>query len=150
MGDGVLFLWDCAGLTEQAICAIPEIAMNTCFLYAREFLPKISYSVTDPPPKLRCGLARGKVFSVGAGHDFVGPSINMASRLQKVSLIRIAFPRRGFNADKYMNEHMRSHFVLKKIAVRGIGANELVFVERGDLEALPDAEKTQFHEPYEA
>jgi class 3 adenylate cyclase len=148
VGDGVLFLWDCSGLSEQAIWGIPEVAIGTCYLYRNEFLPRISRTVSDPPTDLRCGLARGKVFSVGDGNDFVGPCINMAARLQKLSLLNIAFARRGFN-DKYMNEHMRSHFVVKKVAVRGIGENELVFVEKNNFEALPEGEKKLFREPDE-
>jgi class 3 adenylate cyclase len=149
MGDGVLFLWDTAGLTEQAICSIPMIAIQICAGYAVEFLPTISFSVSDPPSELRCGIARGKVFSVGNGQDFVGPCINMASRLQKLSLISMAFSRRGFNADKHMDKHMRGHFVLKKVAVRGIGEGELVYVDRSDYERLPDEEKALFSEPDE-
>ena len=38
--------------------------------------------VSEPPPVLRCGLARGTVFSVGNRSDFVGSCINMAARLQ--------------------------------------------------------------------
>jgi class 3 adenylate cyclase len=148
MGDGVLFLWDCAGLSEEAIWGIPEIAIATCHQYRYEFLPKISRTVSDPPTRLRCGLATGKVFSVGDGNDFVGPCINMAARLQKLSLLPIAFARRGFN-EKYMNEHMRSHFVVKKVAVRGIGENELVYVEKNNFDALPANEKKLFREPDE-
>lgn len=70
----------------------------------------------------------------------------MAARLQKISLIKIAFARRGF-PEKEMNDHMRRHFVLKKVAVRGIGDHELVFVEKSDYEQLPETEAKLFVEP---
>lgn len=58
LGDGVLFLWDCAGLTDRAIWSIPEMVMQICYRYEYKFLPGISRTVSDPPPALRCGLAQ--------------------------------------------------------------------------------------------
>lgn len=149
MGDGVLFLWDAAGLTDQAICSIPSVAIQICSWYELQFLPTISFEVTDPPSRLRCGIARGKVFSVGNGEDFVGPCINLASRLQKLSSISMAFARRGFKADKYMDEHMRNHFALKKVAIRGVGEHELVYIDKAEFEELSDEERELFREPDE-
>lgn len=149
MGDGVLFLWDTKNLTNETICSVPSVMMQICSAYELDFLPKIAFDVSDPPTALRCGIARGKVFSVGNGQDFVGPCINMASRLQKTSLISIAFSRRGFPADKYMDPHMRGHFVRKKVAVRGIGDHELVYVDKDDYEHLPETEKGLFTDPDE-
>jgi class 3 adenylate cyclase len=146
MGDGVLFLWNVGDLTNNAICAIPAVALQICASYRLRFLPKISLKVTDPPETLRCGLARGKVYAVGKGEDFVGPCINMAMRLQKLSF-RVAFSRRGFNADEYMDKHMRGHFVLKKVVIRGIGANELIYLSKSDFESLPPSERVLFKEP---
>lgn len=147
MGDGVLFLWDASRLTEKALCSIPAIALDVCATYHLEFLPKIALSVADPPKNLRCGIARGKVFSVGNGEDFVGPCINMASRLQKLASINIAFSRRGFNADKFMDEHKRTHFVLKKVSVRGIGDGELVYLDKTSFDELDERDRALFVDP---
>lgn len=149
MGDGVLFLWNASELNEHTICSIPAVLMQVCASYELEFLPKICFNVADPPETLRCGIARGKIFSVGNGTDFVGPCINMASRLQKLSSIKIAFSRRGFNADKFMDPHMRSHFVLKKVSIRGIGDNELVYLNKYEFDHLDADEKDLFEEPDE-
>lgn len=149
MGDGMLFLWNTSGLTEQTICSVPAILMQVCASYELEFLPKIAFTVADPPEMLRCGIARGKVFSVGNGNDFVGPCINMASRLQKLGAMQIAFSRRGFNADKFMDAHMRGHFVLKMAPIREIGENELVYIDKDHFDNLPDGEKALFEEPDE-
>jgi class 3 adenylate cyclase len=149
MGDGVLFLWDAARLSEKTICSIPAIMTDVCATYYLEFLPRISRKVADPPANLRCGIARGKVFSVGNGNDFVGPCINMASRLQKLGSIHVAFSRRGFNADDFMDAHKRTHFVLKKVSVRGIGENELVYVDRESYDGLDEKESQLFEEPDE-
>jgi class 3 adenylate cyclase len=149
LGDGVLFLWDASKITEKAICSIPTLGLQVSARYYLEFLPKISFEVVDPPQVLRCGIARGKVLSVGDGQDFVGPCINMASRLQKLSDIPVSFSRRGFNAEKHMNPHMRGHFLLKKVAVRGVGEHELVYVSKDEFEELPESEKSRFEDPAE-
>ena len=145
MGDGVLFLWNTKDLPAQTICAIPAIMLQVCAAYDLDFLPKIAQGVTDPPETLRCGIARGKVFSVGNGDDFVGPCINMASRLQHIS-VQVAFARRGFNADKFMDAHVRSHFLLKRVSIRGIGENELVYIDRLADSGLKKREQKVFHD----
>ena len=45
----------------------------------------------EPPNKLRCGIARGNVFPIGNGCNFVGPCINISARLQKFKGLSFAF-----------------------------------------------------------
>jgi class 3 adenylate cyclase len=147
MGDGVLFLWDVSDLPESAISNVPGLLLGVLSAYETDFVPRVTASVSNAPSRLRCGVARGKVFSVGAGHDFVGPCINIAARLQKVSSLSFALSRRGFDAERSMSPAMRQALILKKTRIRGIGDDELVWIDREEFEALPAAETSDLREP---
>jgi hypothetical protein len=147
MGDGVLFLWDSAGMEDWAAVNIPIMGRNTCLAYQSEFYPMVKRRVSDAPGRLRVGIARGRVFSVGGGTDFVGPSINIASRLQKIgSTISFSFAKRGFNTEDFMADR-KVNYVLRAVSIRGIGDNELVYVEQRELDQLPEDEQSLFREP---
>jgi class 3 adenylate cyclase len=114
--------------------------------YESEFLPAVRHEVVEPPTKLRCGVARGYVYSVGDGSDFVGPCINVAARLQKLaSCLTCCFSRRGFDISRHYQAP--EHFVIKRTMIRGIGDNELVYVLKREFDLLPEAEKVLFSEP---
>jgi len=147
LGDGVLFLWNTNGMTETLNCKIVTTLYEICYAYRDNFYRRISMSVANPPRILRCGLARGRVFSVGNGKDFVGHCINTASRLQKLSLLTFCFPHRGFNVQECMSNGYRNNFVLKRITVRGVGENELVWVLKDEFEKLPEKSKEFFRTP---
>ncbi len=143
LGDGILFLWDCKNMGHVHLCNIIVSLRNICFRYKYEFYPNIIKIVNAPPSTLRCGIARGKVFSVGNGEDFVGPCINIASRLQKLSLLNLCFSRRGFDIKKGMTETERENYVVKLVTIRGIG-DELVGVIKNEFDSLPKEEKALF------
>jgi class 3 adenylate cyclase len=130
-GDGVLFLWDVSDLEEPAVCNIPGLLIDLLVEYQRDFLPKVQRTVVSAPSALRCGIARGKVFSVGQGNDFVGPCMNIASRLQKVGHLTFAVSRRGFDADRHASPAVRQSLILKRLAIRDIGNDELVWLDSG-------------------
>jgi class 3 adenylate cyclase len=146
MGDGVLFLWDTTGYPSPVNENIVGMLYHSTLHYKKQFLPRIRAKVSIPPPTLRCGVARGRVFSVGNGSDFVGPCINLAARLQKLSILSFSFSRRGLNADELHEQH-RDRFILKRVAVRGIGDDELVYILRGEFDGLPPEEKALFQDP---
>ena len=143
-GDGVLFLWNIRGMNEKLVCKIVTTLYEICIAYRQEFYPKIRMAVDKPPITLRCGVARGRVFSVGNGKDYVGHCINIASRLQKLSLLTFCFPHRGFNIREYMDANYRKNFVQKRITIRGIGENELMWVLKEEFEKLPEKSKELF------
>lgn len=147
LGDGVLFLWNTLGMSGEEICNVVVSLYVICSRYVKIFLPEVKKTVTSPPNALRCGIARGTVFSVGNGEDYVGPCINIAARLQKLSLLSFCVSRRGFDFKKYMAEGYASRFVLKSTVLRGIGENELVWVPEKQFKALPEKEKTLFKNP---
>ena len=147
LGDGVLFLWDCNNMNGVENCNIVISLKNICDNYLNRFYPKIKKVVVDPPNILRCGVARGRVFSVGNGEDYVGPCINIASRLQKFSLLTFCFSRRGFDFDEDMIKKWASEFVVKSVSIRGIGENELICVLKSEFDNLPKKEKELFRAP---
>lgn len=147
LGDGVLFLWDTENMGGTEICNVVTSLKNICRHYVYDFYPIIRRQVVEPPNGLRCGIARGRVFSVGNGEDYVGPCINIASRLHKLSHITFCFPRRGFDIGRYMSKSESLKYLEKRVTITGIGENELVWVLKEELDNLPDEEKALFRKP---
>jgi len=144
LGDGLLLIWNARGMTEGQVCRIAATLYGICRAYRREFYPQMSMTVNKPPGILRCGVARGKVFSVGNGNDYVGHCINNASRLSRVGTLSFCFPHRGFQVREYMPAEYRQLFVPKYVSIRGVGDNELVWVAKEEFERLPDKNKELF------
>jgi class 3 adenylate cyclase len=134
-------------MSDNSLGNIVVSLLVVCEDYKSVFYPKIKKFVVDPPMGLRCGIARGKVFSVGDGNDYVGSCINIAARLQKLSLLTFCVSRRGFDFEKCMVPNAVKDYLLKAVSLRGIGANELVWVLRDEFNKLPDAEKGLFTNP---
>jgi len=147
LGDRVLFLWNARNMSGVAICNLLGLLQDICFHYIEKFYPEIRTQVAEAPKALRCGVARGKVYSVGNGQDYVGPCINMASRLQKFSNLTFCFSHRGFDIDKDMHENVRQFFVKKRVAIRGVGENEIVVLVKSEFASLPDEDRELFREP---
>jgi len=146
-GDGVLFLWDTKNMGGAEICNVVTSLWEIRSNYSQEFYPSIRRVVTNPPSFLRCGMSRGMVFSVGNGEDYVGPCINIAARLQKLSLLTFCFSRRGFDVEQHMPEETATKYALKVAPLRGIGEDELVWVRQEEFDGLPDKEKALFQSP---
>lgn len=143
MGDGLLFLWDTSELSDGEIADIVVSMDLICLKYKTEFVKEIDYDIVDIPQKLRCGIARGLIYSVGNGNDFVGPCINVSARLQKFNSLSFCFSRRGINP-KEMHEALHGDYLTKKVDIRGIGESELVCVKKADFEKLNSEEKKKF------
>ncbi len=146
-GDGVLFLWDARNMGGAEICNVITSLWEICGNYVRKFYPIIRKEVAQPPKVLRCGVSRGLVFSAGNGEDYVGPCINIAARLQKLSSLTFCFSRRGFDIEKHMPEETAAKYVLKSVSLRGIGEDELVWVRKEEFDGLQDEEKVFFINP---
>ena len=144
MGDGLLIIWNAQRMSEVQICRLAVTLYEICHAYRSEFYPRISESINKPPRVLRCGVARGKVFTVGNGNDFVGHCINNASRLSHLNHLSFAFPHRGFPVREFVPEDYLKLFTLKHVPVRGVGDDELVWVVRREFEALPEEEKAKY------
>lgn len=144
MGDGVLFLWDTSSLEQEELGNLVVSLHNVCDKYVKKFIPEIKKQVSKPPCRLRCGIARGQVVSVGDGYDFVGSCINVSSRIQKLGHFSFAFSRRGFTLDRCFSPSMAKLYELIKTQIRGVGDEELVFVSRKELEALTPEERKNY------
>lgn len=150
LGDGILFIWGtdlCRGFPGTVNIAHSLLAVTN--LYAENFLPDIRRAVSNPPGRLRCGIARGQVISIGGGADYVGSCINVAARLQKLNTLSFAVSRRGFDLSAAPNDEgsFRSFLVLKKTAVRSIGKQELVYIRKDEFAALSPALQLEFSDP---
>jgi class 3 adenylate cyclase len=149
MGDGLLVLWDIANLDFTAQGNIIVSSLVITQKYPADFLPKIKKIVVDPPNKLRCGITKGKVYSVGDGQDYVGQCINFASRLQKMPGATFAFSNRGIDLEEaFKNESVRARFIEKVIEARGIGENELVYILKDEFDAMDETDKQRYRDVF--
>jgi len=159
MGDGALFLWkidldkiknsaedispaDLKNRTNESVCNIVATMYEICKDYGK-FYKLAETNYTSTPKKLRCGIARGNVFPIGNGLDFVGPCINIASRLQKFNGLSFTFSARGIAKSGFSPEYA-SEFRKKRVSIRGIGDGELIFVLKDEFNQLPDDLKSNF------
>jgi hypothetical protein len=145
LGDGVLLVWDTQYMQENEICRLVTMLYDICRSYRKEFYPRVSRAVNKPPAVLRCGIARGKVFTIGNGKDFVGHCINNAARLSHLNYLTFCFPHRGFPVREHIPSDELLPFVLKYVSVRGVGDNELVWVVREEFDRLAEKERGLFH-----
>lgn len=134
LGDGLLIIWDAKDWNDIKINNLVTIMQIIHNRYKMKFLPDIQSKVVNPPNILRCGIARGNIYSVGNGNDFVGPSINIASRLQKTENYTFAVSKRGFELEK--NKYLERDFKIIKIDIAGIGKNELIYVLKNEFDKL--------------
>jgi hypothetical protein len=144
MGDGILVLWCTAIMGDAAQHNLIISLLDICSRYEKDFGPQMKRKVVDAPRRLRCGVAKGMVFSVGNGEDYVGSCINLAARLQKLHGLKFAFARRGFDPETAWNPEARKSWLLKMVSIRGIGDHELVYVPKADFESLSKTDQTQF------
>ncbi|MCK4222909.1 hypothetical protein KAX01_01315 [Candidatus Bathyarchaeota archaeon] len=158
MGDGALFLWkiDLDAIIEideksgseelqfrlqEFVCNIVATMLDIVRDYTN-FFDTMQTKYVDIPPNLRCGIARGQVFPIGNGRDFVGPCINISNRLQKFNGLSFAFSARGIDKEAFSSGY-KKQFVKKRVSIRGIGSNELIYVFKEEFKALPkDIRKT--------
>lgn len=152
MGDGALFLWkidmdrivtidrnlnpeELRFALQEFLCNIVLSMWEICEDY-KEFLEILKKRYVDPPNSLRCGIARGNIFPIGNGLDFVGPCINISARLQKFNGLSFAFSARGIEANAF-NIDVRKGFVKKRVSIPGIGDDELIYVVKEEFKKLP-------------
>jgi class 3 adenylate cyclase len=146
LGDGLLILWNARRMEEDRVCRIAINLLEITRAYQREFYPRMSMVVNKPPATLRCGIARGKVFSVGGGKDYVGHCVNTASRLAHLG-VSFCFPHRGFQIRDFMPPKYRQIFIPKLVPIRGVSDNELVWLVRDEFDHLPPGVKSMFRDP---
>lgn len=143
MGDGLLVLWETEPLGVGRLCNIIVLIDNLCNLYKAEFYPLISKRVVNAPKVLRSGVAKGTVFSIGNGEDYVGSCINVAARLQKFNNLNFCFSTMGIDYDKGFKKITRDKFLIKKVRIRGIG-EEIIGIRKKEFEDLDKNDQKDF------
>ncbi len=144
-----MFIWDIKNLKSYAIDNIPSICNNVLIDYSTKFYNDIKSEYIDVPLKLRCGLARGRITSIGDGADYVGPCINIAARLQKLSKLDFAVLKKGFDLSPWLEGgklKSKDPYIIKKTHLRGIG-DELVYIKKRGYDELDPEEKKLFQDP---
>jgi hypothetical protein len=131
-------------MSEEQICRLAATLYEINYNYKHEFYPHMTMVVNKPPSVLRCGLARGKVFSIGDGRDYVGHCINNASRLSHMGPLSFAFPHRGFQVREHMPAEYFRIFIPKYVSIRGVGDNELIWLVKAEFDSLPEKTKEQY------
>jgi len=123
-GDGMILLWDVSDFetTYRGNFEVGNIIVRLqqlCGSYQSQFLPELPAPWKKcVPKKLRCGVARGHVFPVGSGTDFVGGCMNLACRLQKVADYSFACAQKGLELDACFDEKERSRFSPVELEIR--------------------------------
>jgi class 3 adenylate cyclase len=146
LGDGLLVLWNARTMSEGQICRLVGTLYTVCHAYRTDFYPNMQMTINKPPVLLRCGVARGKVFSIGNGKDYVGHCINNASRLSHLKPLTFCFPHHGFHVRELMPDNYARLFIPKYVSIRGIGENELIWVVKEEFDNLSERAKTQFRD----
>jgi class 3 adenylate cyclase len=143
LGDGVLLLWDVREVSRESRGNIVRAFDIICSDYERDFVKALKDQFTNPPPKLRCGIAQGQVARIG-NNDYVGLCINIASRLQKLGdgAFSFAFTKKGLNENA--SDDWLKDFRLIRIPIRGVSKQELVYVLRKEFRTLSREDKKRY------
>jgi class 3 adenylate cyclase len=144
LGDGLLIVWNTQHMDSVQACRLVATLYNICKAYNRDFYPQINTIISKPPSILRCGVARGRVFSIGGGRDYVGHCINNASRLSHLDGLTFGFPQRGFQVKEDLPEEYARLFVPKYVSIKGVGDNEMVWILKEEFNRLPEEKKKQY------
>ena len=144
LGDGLLLLWDTDTIGgDPGVFNTAKILAAIAGEYASDFLPLMP-ELPRVPTRLRLGIARGNILSIGGGEDYVAPCINIASRLQKLSRLSFAMNARGISL--YADQDWCSLLVTKVTDLRGIGT-ETVYVYSEEFSQLTQEDQKVFSDP---
>lgn len=134
LGDGVMLLWDTGNMVDRQIAGLISTLWGVGNLYRKEFYPGLS-SIGGAPQSLRCRIARGSVFSVNNGRDYVGHCINVAVHLQQYRLLSLCIASNGFSAES-IEAPLAVQLVKLSVPVKGIKTSQSVLVIKKEVETL--------------
>lgn len=149
LGDGALYIWRYKDFTRKEMTFLVNRLFNLKFYFdkivkhAEEIIP-----VVDIPKNIRFGIAAGSIYKLtydnSSKEEFIGYSINLASRLQ--SYCRDV----GFIFSARLNissSELESHKYVKKIAINIKGfPKEYVIVDKTDYDELTEETKKELFE----
>jgi len=147
LGDGMLYVWE---NDEQRIVSSTEFKVK---LLNRLWNLQMAFGkvnrklydiipVGDLPSNIKIGIAQGSIFKLiekDGSIDFIGPCINLASRLVKYcpELNFIASARLDLN-----KEHLDKNGYVKTIAIELRSfENEIVIVDKDDFDSINEVDK---------
>jgi class 3 adenylate cyclase len=139
LGDGVLFLWNISLSNNPSLVIgkIVSILRRICEDYKVTFVPSVGQSCNgEPPETLRCGVARGQIFSIAKDEEYIGPCINIAARIQKLKDFSFAFSNKTLDSDSCFG-NQKEDFTKIRTEIRDVGEKELLYVltqEFGELD----------------
>lgn len=139
LGDGIMLLWDTGNMVDRQVANLMAVLLDTCDTYRYEFCIGVSEHIKNPPRTLRCSIARGGVFPVNNGRDYVGHCINVAAHLQEHKRFSFCIAGKGFDIAGFMEDSLASQLLSLPLPIKGIGTN-MVWVlrrEAGPLTTLP-------------
>jgi hypothetical protein len=139
LGDGILVLWESqeSALEERQSIIRGAIDIVRCYGW---LFPSDTEHFQNMPKRLRCGIAAGNVLSIGE-HDFVGPCINLAARLQKLPGVTFAIRAKGIEPWGEDSAIFAGHLVRKSAEIRVNKEREGVYISKDEYDAMP--QKTQ-------
>ena len=141
LGDGFMIIWDTVGLTQFEETNIIGSCQDICQKYNSDFLKTILGQVADAPTRLRCGIAKGKILTIGNGDDFIGPVVNLAARLQKLETFTFAWATKGIDLDDPTKNAVKRKWIHVNVPIRGMDHTENVYVSRQELENIGNPEE---------
>lgn len=143
MGDGVMFIYDTEIIDVPGIHNIIVQMKEICDEYHTLFYSQYSSIYQDMPKQLRCGIARGPVFSIGGGQDYVGPCINKASRLQKLDEFSFSFSLEGIDISK-VGRNPEKYYTSIRSTLRGAEREERIGVLLTEFNSLSQEAKKEY------
>jgi class 3 adenylate cyclase len=149
LGDGVLYIWRLDEFTQKQIIELVDRVWNLKNSFsvlcekASVLLPVHSF-----PKRIRFGIASGTVYKLtyqnGIAEEYIGYSINLASRLQSYSRdIGFIVSGRLNIPDKTILKHGYKKCIAKKI--RGF-PDEIVIIDTHDYTNLDDRTRSALFE----
>jgi hypothetical protein len=78
------------------------------------------------------------------GEDYVGPCLNLASRLANLRELSLVIAQKDINLEKNMHRGNPDDFVKKATKIDGIGKAEYFYILKKEFDALPKKEKSKF------
>lgn len=134
LGDGMLFIWDAENnMGEGGVFNTAYVCAGITRKYKREFYKHLSPHYPKMPARLRCGISRGQIISIGDGNDYVGSCINIACRLQKIEHYTFAISRQDFDLSLYPKHALAKILFPVYVNLRGIGESEPIYVLKDEV-----------------
>lgn len=152
LGDGMLYVWSLAGVTDNSSATLVTLLCNRLWNLKNSFdalnrACSEAVPLLDLPPRIRFGVARGTIYELSveksSSKEYIGFCINLASRLQAYC------GRLGFIASARLSvkeSDLAKNEYIKVVATKIKGfPKEIVIVDKDEYADIPpDVKKDLF------